>query len=491
MKSLFFFFSALTLPLHAVDIKTVWNRLDPHSISQALAFYELYSETTEGKEALLRASRLLTGMEHASIEVLSSYLQTFQSTVLTPEAIQVINELSTALPNRRLKGYGATNEAEVLLLPPEEIDLGKALLLSQLAGRPDALQQAESYCAVLDIMALQILAELPPLPTPEDKIRATNRLIFEKMHFRFPPHSIYSKEIDLYTFLPSVMDNHLGVCLGVAALYLAIAQRIDLPLEAITPPGHIYVRYRDDERLINIETTARGIDLPTEQYLNVNTRSLAVRTIKEVVGMTHFNQASLYLQNGNYAEAARCYEKASLYMPHDPLVNELLGFCTIFIGKKEEGRALLMEARETFPEGMVAQGTMPADYLEGAVDEEGIHTVFALVDETRESILRKQAKLQQVLVKFPHFREGLEHLAITWIQLNRPKEALEVLMRYHSFDASNPTVEYYLAVLHAKREDYAHCWTYLKNAETLTAARNFHPKALRELRKAFIMECPE
>src|SRR5665647_1570782 len=105
-------------------------------------------------------------------------------------------------------------------------------------------------------MALQILARLPPKASPQQKILKINELIFDEMRFRFPPHSLYAKDIDVYTFLPSVLDSHRGVCLGVSILYLCIAQRLDLNLEMITPPGHIYVRYRTTDQTINIETTA-------------------------------------------------------------------------------------------------------------------------------------------------------------------------------------------------------------------------------------------
>lgn len=474
-----------------LDTKTLWNRLDPKSVSEALAFYELYPESREGKQALARASHLFAGNDNAPVHLLTPYLQTFKMEALSLDALEFIHKMAEGLPNRKLKGYQACSESEVLALPSHEIDLGRALLLSQLDGQPDCLEQVERYSALLDLMALQILAEVPKNAIIADKICAANRLIFEKMQFRFPPHSIYAKEIDLYTFLPSVMDNHLGVCLGVAALYLAVSQRIDLPLEAITPPGHIYIRYRDDKNCINIETTARGIDIPTDHYLNVNTRSLSVRTIKEVIGMTHVNQASLYLQNERYPEAVRCYEKACLYMPEDPLVKGLLGFCYLFIGKKEEGKRLLEQVRNFLPEGSVVKETMPEDYLNGLVDEEGIQAIFMGVDEKRESILKKQKRLQAVVERYPRFREGLEHLAITWIQLNRPKEALSLLKRYHEIDPTHPVIEYYLAALHGERHDFAKCWEHLKVSETLTKARDFYPKALRELRKELIMECPE
>lgn len=478
---------ALFLAISPVNsVKTLVNRLDPTSISEALAFYTLYPGTEEGKMALKRASHLLTGSQEHAVDLLIPHLN--GGGMLSPEAKTLIDRLASHLPNRQLKGYRAKSEAEVLALPPHEIDLGRALLLSQLEGQEDLQEQVDRYCALLDVMALHILAELPKDATIKDKIRAMNCFIFEKMQFRFPPHSIYAKEIDLFTFLPSVMDNHLGVCLGVSALYLAVAQRIGLPLEAMTPPGHIYLRAQDEGKEINIETTARGIALPTEGYLNVNTKHIPTHTIKEVVGMTHQNQASLYLQHKRYAEAVQSYQKARLYMQDDPLIKQLLGFCLLFSGQKE-GRQLLKET-SSFAH-VIAQETMVDDYLAGNVDQEGIEAIFMSVDETRESILKKQKVLLSTLERFPLFREGLEHLAVTWLQLNRPKEALEVLQKYHAIDPTNPTIEYYLAVIYGERQDYERSWHYLKQAEALTSAHNFHPKALKDVRKELIAICPE
>ena len=142
----------------------------------------------------------------------------------------------------------------------------------------------------------------------QHKINTINWYLFDELRLRFPPHSLYSEEIDLYTFLPSVLDSRRGVCLGVSTLYLCLAQRLNLNLEIVTPPGHIFVRYNGGE--INIETTARGIHIPTEHYLSVHTRSLQERNIKEVVGLTFFNQASALWQAGKLKEAITAYERA-------------------------------------------------------------------------------------------------------------------------------------------------------------------------------------
>lgn len=374
--------------LQASPVRPIYNSLDPQSASQALAFYELYPLTEEGGAALARAAQLLEVPTKDTVLSLTNLINRLKgaSQELIEEEIGLIEELASHLPNRKLKGYRAVTEEEVISLPSEEIDLGMGLILSQMEGESEhSFFQARSYSAMLDLMAIQILARLPEGATPQEKIQETNRFIFDQMHFRFPPHSVYAENIDLYTFLPSVMDNHLGVCLGVTALYLAIAQRIDLPLEIITPPGHIYVRYREGEKILNIETTARGVHYPDETYLSLNNTVLEVRNIKEVIGMTHVNQASTYLYKGEYQKAVKAYEKANPYMPGDDLINELLGYSYLLTGQKEKGEALL----KNIGEGL---HSIPEDYLAGKVDLEGIEAVFMLVDEKRDSILAKQKK---------------------------------------------------------------------------------------------------
>ena len=473
----------------ATNLRTLYNTLDPRSVAQALAFYELYPQTSEGEDALARATKLLHAKN--SIVPLAPLINRLSGTSeqLDETQLQLVENLGSVFPNRRLKGYHAQSEKELLTLPTEEIDLGKALILSQMDE--GAAAAARNYSALLDLMALQIKGRLPEVATAEQKIKEMNRFIFQEMHFRFPPQSLYAKDIDLYTFLPSVMDNHLGVCLGVTALYLAIAQRLDLPLEIITPPGHIYVRYNDGKQLINIETTARGVNMPSESYLGVNTRRLELRTLKEVVGMTHVNQASVYLHNEHFAKAMHAYEKARPYMYDDPLVKELLAYTYLFEGRKAEGRVLLSEVQDVIPDHAVCGHVLAKDYLAGKVDEEGIKAVFCQVDHTRASIIAKQEKLKATLKRYPDFRDGLQQLAVCWVQLNRAKEAIELLSRYHEICPNDATVNYYLAVLHGERSDYKSCWAYLLEAERLVKERNFYPKALRELRQELSFICPE
>ncbi len=487
------------------SIKSLFNSLDPYSVSQHLAFYELYPETKEGKVSLKRAWSLLSGgsmsdkdsattLPVVDIQAIISLVtrQSFDPPVpLSEQQLELIAKISERLSNRKLKGHQVWTKEEVLKLHPEEVDLARGLLISQLDESSNTKNEILQYEASIDLMALQITARLPPNASNEDKIREINRFIFQEMQFRFPPHSLYANDIDLYTFLPSVLDSRQGVCLGVSILYLSLAQRLDLPLEIITPPGHIYVRYNNGRKIINIETTARGIDLPSEIYLGINTRRLQQRNLKEVIGMAFINQASVFWSKQEYAKTVALYEKALPFLPADPLLKMFMGINYLFVGRNSDAIKLLREIRHITFEESVSPESIPDDYLSGKIDAEGIKAVFLPVDETRESILKKQKELEQILKKYPNFRAGKLHLATTWLQLGRTSEAKEVLENYHKLDPHNCIVEYYLAVLCLERLDYNQAWNYLKQTESLAHVQGHRPKALRLVREGLRRSCPE
>ncbi len=496
MKFLFFLFFIFPL---AASQEALFHSLDSRSVIQQLAFYELYPDTKDGQKAWQQAWKLLShGAEideilppseglplidvRAIISLVTHRSSSQDAPILTADQLKLLNELGKKLPNRTKPGAHVWTKEEVLALPPEKIDLARGLLINQFDADPDAKKKILQYEAMLDLMALEIRASLPRNASPTEKIDAINHFIFEEMHFRFPPHSLYAKDIDLYTFLPAVLDSREGVCLGVSILYLSLAQRLDLELEIITPPGHIYLRYNEGDRLINIETTARGINLPSEVYLGINTRSLQERNIKDVIGLAFINHASVFWELGKYNETVTLYEKAQTYLPEDRLLKLFLGLNYLFIGETSKGRKLLEELRNFTFSYAVSPETMAEDYLTGRTDVQGIKNIFLHVDETRASILAKQAKLQETLQRFPRFRSGLFQYAITWLQLGRPAEALEALNRYHQLDARDASIEYYLSCLLFERMDYPRAWAHFTSVDKILQARHHNPKALQQLR---------
>jgi regulator of sirC expression with transglutaminase-like and TPR domain len=480
-----------------LKLRALYSSIDPLSISELFAFYELYPESTYSQQAFAKVWQLLNLHKTQKISLIEQLFlpkldisslvslvnkQPYETpTPLTHEQLFMIERLASHLHNRTLEGYNAKTKEQIQQLPSDQIDIARALLIYQYDNQPDAHLMIRRYEAQLDMMALQILARLPLKSSNEQILEGLSDFIFHKMQFRFPPQSLMVKEVDTYTLLPSVLDNRKGVCLGVSILYLSLAQRLNLPLEIITPPGHIYVRYHQGSTLINIETTARGVHMPTEIYLGINTYQLSTRSMKEVVGMAFVNQASVLWGKGQYAQAAQLYENALPFMPDDYHLKLFLAIQYLLLSEKKQARALLDSLLDRIPQDCVYKDTLAEDILALDVDKDSLEAVFSHVDETRESILKKQASLKKVVEKYPKFRAGLLHYAITFLQLGRSKEALDILQKYARYDHLDPTVNYYLSILFLERLCYKESLVYLKKTQQMLETKNHKPKCLKDL----------
>src|SRR5690606_37631216 len=123
------------------------------------------------------------------------------------------------------------------------------------------------------------------------------------------------------------------------------------------------------------------------------------------------------------------------------------GFNYLFDGKIDEGKKLLKKTEKVIPEYGISADTVAEDFLQGKADVEALQAIFSEVDESRSSILKKQEKLKQTVAKHPEFRQGWFHLAVTWLQLGREKEAIPLLEKYLSMTSNDPTVNYYLSAI--------------------------------------------
>lgn len=487
------------------SICALYHSLDTQSLSELLAFYHLYQKTKPGQEAYQQIWELIN--RHRSHPIKSKYIQQIILDIrpiislitkqteeklpsLSKEDLQSIENITDHLPLRKKKGRFISKKEEIFSLPNEEIDISRAIFIYQFGETQPHL--IEVYEAYLDVMALQILARLPKNYTDIEAVEAINHFIFHEMQFRFPPHSLWANNVDVYTFLPSVIDSRHGVCLGVSILYLSLAQRLNLPLHIITPPGHIYLSYQQEEaQCINIETTARGVHIPTEKYLSIHTKTLKQRTIKEVIGLHFINSAAHAWQKKNYEEALKLYQESALFLHEDPLLYTLMGYTLLFLGHVSEGKVLLQKSLDLPLTESTYINTTIEDYLSGKIDQEGIQTIFQEVDETRDSILQKQALLHKTLIQYPQFREGILHLAITCMQLNRPKESLAYLKQYDSLDPNNPTVVYYLTILSLQRWNFHEAYMYLERCKNLLKKIHYFPKVLVTLEKTLRQSFPE
>jgi len=106
---------------------------------------------------------------------------------------------------------------------------------------------------------------------------------------------------------------------GLAAIYLALAEELHLPIHGVATPKHLFLRWDDGKFRRNIELFQKGREVPDEEYVRdqkipresiesgVFLRNL---TREEFLGFAYQNRGVLESQQGRYRESARDYRRA-------------------------------------------------------------------------------------------------------------------------------------------------------------------------------------
>ncbi|HUW18488.1 MAG TPA: tetratricopeptide repeat protein [Sedimentisphaerales bacterium] len=193
------------------------------------------------------------------------------------------------LANDGKRGLYAKSLEQVLRLREDEVDLATAALI--VSEYWSDLVYGRRYLSRLDDMAFEIRDRLKAagLPTDHRAIRVINEYLFKELGFASVPE--ISDPNDL--FLHSVLDKKRGYCLSLSILYLAIAERLGLPVYGVVAPGHFFVRYDDGQVRFNIETTSAGGTADDEHYI-------------EKFKVPQTRRDSIYMQNLNKIQTLGC-----------------------------------------------------------------------------------------------------------------------------------------------------------------------------------------
>jgi tetratricopeptide (TPR) repeat protein len=139
----------------------------------------------------------------------------------------------------------------------------------------------------------------------------------------FGPAGIRSSQ-DLHDpcnlLLSGVLARNQGYCVGVAAVYLAVADELNLPVHAVGTPSHVFLRYDDGATRINIETFNGGASVSDKQYVTQNRIApvsvqkgvfLEDLTTERFLAQVHNNLGVIYSERRDFQQAAAEYREAS------------------------------------------------------------------------------------------------------------------------------------------------------------------------------------
>jgi len=166
------------------------------------------------------------------------------------------------LANQYKRGLNVISIDQVLQLPDDQIDIGTAALI--VSEEWSDVVNGLRYREELDDMAREILSRLRQKRMRPNfrAIPIINQYLFEELGYGTVANADNPDDL----FLHTVMNHRKGYCLSLSILYLALAERIGLPLHGVVVPGHFFVRYDSRIRERNIETTANGAEATDDHY---------------------------------------------------------------------------------------------------------------------------------------------------------------------------------------------------------------------------------
>jgi regulator of sirC expression with transglutaminase-like and TPR domain len=175
------------------------------------------------------------------------------------------------------------------------------------------------------------------------------RVLFEEVGF--------AREVDStdlrFVFLPSVLRERRGSCVGLGTLYLALAEALGFQARGVLMPGHFYVRQAGPGAPRNVELLRRGEAMSDDWYrgrfpvprggANYYARDL---TTEQVLGLLEYNVGNERRRQQRYVEAEAAYARAVSRFPTFAEAHASLGAIQHLLGRLPNAAMSYRTARQ-------------------------------------------------------------------------------------------------------------------------------------------------
>lgn len=120
----------------------------------------------------------------------------------------------------------------------------------------------ERYEARCDRYAADLRPRMEALESPQERIAAINRYLFEEQGFAGNDADYYDPR---NSYINEVFDRRLGIPLSLGVVQMEVARRLGVPLEGVSFPGHFLVRLPVDGGLIVLDPYNGGRPLNVQE----------------------------------------------------------------------------------------------------------------------------------------------------------------------------------------------------------------------------------
>ncbi len=232
--------------------------------------------------------------------------------------------------------------------PPAPRPLAAGLLeLASHAARAFGL----AFDRAATLRTLDRLAERARAGGEGDPARRLRQLLFDELRLeRVIDHPPLEAAL-----LPQVLAQRRGSCVGLSALYLALAEALGVPAQGVLVPGHFFVLGPGGRR---VELLRRGEELPLDWYreryrvpaATAGGAYLRPLSAAETLAAFRFNLANEHRLRGELRQAIALYREVIAILPGFAEAQANLGLCHQRLGQRAEAEAAYLRARAASPE---------------------------------------------------------------------------------------------------------------------------------------------
>ena len=148
----------------------------------------------------------------------------------------------------------------ILDAPESDADLAEAALL--LAQEEYPQLDVSAYLSRLDEMARAVRDTLLANAPAAEIILALNRYLFQEEGFDGDAANFYDPR---NSFINQVLERKIGIPITLSIIYIEIGQRLGLPLQGVSFPGHFLVKLSVESGEIVLDPFSGGVSLGRDE----------------------------------------------------------------------------------------------------------------------------------------------------------------------------------------------------------------------------------
>ncbi|MEO8957852.1 MAG: tetratricopeptide repeat protein [Rudaea sp.] len=192
----------------------------------------------------------------------------------------------------------------------------------------------------------KLLNDVDPVPT---QLRCLNEFVFDELGLRGDDRDYYDPR---NSYLNDVLDRRLGNPISLAVVQIELAQRLGLPLQGVSFPGHFLVRLPLDEGIVVLDPFQRGRSLDATELRqrarshapdhDIDDTSLArmlePASHRAILTRMLRNLKGVYAERGEWDKALRSSDRLITLDPYQPSEYRDRGNCYLNLGHLRAAR---------------------------------------------------------------------------------------------------------------------------------------------------------